>query len=300
MAESRIEVSAIIPAFNRHETLPKAVESALNQNISCFEVVVVDDGSDPPIAAAGALNDPRVRIIRNDLNRGAAAARNIGIAAAQGQIVAFLDSDDTWRPSKLQEQICLLAHTDLHAVVTGFALTDTFRSKFMEVIPYQPNHLSDFAAGCWCSPGTTLLTRKATFEQIGLFSETLRRLEDYEWFLRFALMGGKLAVIPKVLADVNVSAGGRPDEVRAAACAIRRQYTRHLGQDAKRNLKSFVAMTEASAYARAGLLSKIAMPLMRSFFASPRVRLHRPARRSRTIIGASLKLSALVCGATGL
>src|SRR5438477_5016826 len=103
-------VTAIIPSFNRAHCIARAVDSALNQTHSPVEVVVVDDGSTD---GTGDLmsrvygSNARVRYVRQQ-NRGVSAARNVAIGLARGDYIAFLDSDDTWEPWKLQLQLgCL-------------------------------------------------------------------------------------------------------------------------------------------------------------------------------------------------
>ena len=103
--------SVIIPVFNRAHKLPAALESVLAQREQDFEVLVIDDGSsDDPGSVIACLADPRVLCIRQD-HRGAAAARNLGIASARGRFVAFLDSDDRFLPEHLATMRRLLEHT---------------------------------------------------------------------------------------------------------------------------------------------------------------------------------------------
>ncbi len=96
-------VSVVIPTFNRAAFLPSAVRSALEQTLREIEVIIVDDGSTdatPEVCRALAEADPRVRLVRQ-ANRGLAAARNAGLAAATADWVAFLDDDDLWVPEAL-------------------------------------------------------------------------------------------------------------------------------------------------------------------------------------------------------
>lgn len=98
--------SIVVPAFNVEATLSDTMVSLLAQSFRDFEIVVVDDGSydTTPQIAAGFCSDPRVRLIRQP-NRGLAGARNTGIAAANGEIIAFCDSDDLWHPEKLAAHV---------------------------------------------------------------------------------------------------------------------------------------------------------------------------------------------------
>ena len=100
-------VSVIIPSFNRAHCIAGSVESVLAQTFQDLEVIVVDDGSTDDTQEVLARFGNRVRVIRQE-NGGVSAARNAGIRAARADWIAFQDSDDTWRPEKLQTQIdCL-------------------------------------------------------------------------------------------------------------------------------------------------------------------------------------------------
>ena len=101
-------VSVVIPVFERQAQGIEALRSALAQIGAKDEIVIVDDGSKEPFWLPDyAAADPRVTLIRHDVNRGAAAARNTGVKAALGTWIAFLDSDDLWLPGKLDVQRAL-------------------------------------------------------------------------------------------------------------------------------------------------------------------------------------------------
>ncbi len=103
------EISVIIPAFNRADSLRHSVGSVLAQSFQDFEVIVVDDAStDNTAGAVEQIGDRRVRLLRLDKNGGAARTRNEGVRAATGRWIAFLDSDDLWKPEKLSRQLASL------------------------------------------------------------------------------------------------------------------------------------------------------------------------------------------------
>ena len=106
-------ISVIIPVFNRKDVLVRAVRSVLAQTFTDFDLIVVDDGSREDIAEAlgNVLQKPNVSLVRHETNRGAGASRNTGVAHATGRYVAFLDSDDEWRPEKLEHQLSFHAGT---------------------------------------------------------------------------------------------------------------------------------------------------------------------------------------------
>jgi glycosyltransferase involved in cell wall biosynthesis len=116
-----IDVSVILPTFNRSGSLPAAISSVLNQSIANLELIVVDDASTEDIKGlVSGIKDDRLRYIRRAVNGGAAAARNTGLDAATGEYVAFQDSDDVWLPGKLETQLALFARLPAAiGVVTG-------------------------------------------------------------------------------------------------------------------------------------------------------------------------------------
>ena len=107
-------VSVVIPTYNRTESLRRAAASVLAQTYANLELIIVDDASDVPgaQAVAEALDDPRVRFVRREVNGGAGAARNTGVEAAKGDLIAFHDSDDEWLLDKL-ERVSELAREDV-------------------------------------------------------------------------------------------------------------------------------------------------------------------------------------------
>src|SRR3954466_13662420 len=104
-------------AKNYARFLPEAVESVLAQTVADWELVVIDDGSSDhtPRAVAPYLPDHRVRYFRSD-TLGQPRAKNLGIALARGQLVAFLDADDAWEPTKLEKQLALFAKPEVGVV----------------------------------------------------------------------------------------------------------------------------------------------------------------------------------------
>lgn len=103
--------SVVIPVFNRSDVLAEALESVRSQTFQDFEVIVIDDGSsDNPCKVIDRISDPRIRFLRQE-NKGGAAARNLGIEAAQSRFIAFLDSDDVFLPHHLQTMHDMLDNT---------------------------------------------------------------------------------------------------------------------------------------------------------------------------------------------
>lgn len=102
--------SVILPTYNRIKTLPRAVASVLAQDEPDFELIIVDDAStDGTRDYLATLDDPRIRIVLMERNGGPSVARNAGIAAAAAPALAFLDSDDVYRPTRLSRTLAVFA-----------------------------------------------------------------------------------------------------------------------------------------------------------------------------------------------
>lgn len=110
-------ISVVLPAYNRRNTVRKAVESVLNQTERDIECIVVDDAStDDTAGVLTEISDSRLRIIRLTENSGACHARNVGVQAAKGEYIAFQDSDDCFHPDKLERQLAFLQETGADVV----------------------------------------------------------------------------------------------------------------------------------------------------------------------------------------
>lgn len=273
-------MSVVVPTLDEAELTGRAVRSAMEQGPQVREVIVVDDGSEIPLSAAMLkINDARLRVLRLATNLGAAAARQAGIEAAGGELIAFLDADDVWLPGKLAAQLPLLqAELDagrLAAVACGWSIqTDRPGGQRIRV-PIPSCDPIDFASGCWFSPGSTLLVAREVFATVGPFDTSLRRLEDLDWCLRFALAGGRLVVAPIVGAVIVPSGRARYAVVDDAARRIEARYRSGPRIDARmlRRLRAYLQLERAAALNANRRYIRMTLHLLRSFIASPRTRL---------------------------
>lgn len=203
-------VSVIIPTYNRIATLPRSIDSVLNQTFANLELIVVDDGStDGTQEYVRGLSDARVRYVRGDGNRGPAAARNLGVRLAQGEYIAFQDSDDEWHADKLEKQMPILLDTrqDNGMVYCEFARYHGQRKQ--EVVPskripanckqgnIQPVLLLQPLIGT-----PTMVIKKKYFIQAGGFNEGLKTFEDYEFTVRFSQCH-RIGFVEEPLVKVN-------------------------------------------------------------------------------------------------
>ena len=117
-------VSVIIPTYNYGRFIAETIESALGQTLLPHEVIVVDDGSTDETAEVVASFGERVRYIYQE-NAGVCAARNRGVAASSGDLIAFLDADDIWEPTKLEKQAAKFADPDVGLVHCGMREFDS-------------------------------------------------------------------------------------------------------------------------------------------------------------------------------
>jgi glycosyltransferase involved in cell wall biosynthesis len=180
-------ISVVIPAFNRAWTLRNAVDSVLDQAYAPFELLVIDDGSTDETPALLREYGDRIRVFRQS-NQGVSAARNRGIAAARGSLIALLDSDDRWLPGKLAAQAgffaanpeALLCQTEELWVRNGVRVNPRRRHQKRSGMIFEPS-----LALCLVSP-SAVMVRRRLFDQVGLFDETLPACEDYDLWLRVA------------------------------------------------------------------------------------------------------------------
>jgi len=186
------EVSVILPAWNRADSLRRSIDSVLTQDFVDFELIVVDDFSDDDSAAvAEAVGDARLRVIRHDSNRGAGAARNTGIAAARGRWVAFQDSDDVWLPGKLSRQLAALAAMpDAVACYCALRVEGTRPRQVPEPgqRPVEGDLHAALLRGSFIST-QTLVVRRDALDSIGGFDPELPALIDWECVIRLASLG---------------------------------------------------------------------------------------------------------------
>jgi len=236
-----VTVSVVIPTHDRGRVVVEAIESALAQTYPQTEVIVVDDGStDDTAERVGRLRDARVRYLRRP-HAGVSAARNAGIAAATGDLVAFLDSDDLWKPDKVEAEIAALARypsaggvfSDLEKVdgatfVPSFMRRTRVFSRLLAERAYREGLLLSARALYLCllqevpikTPALTV--RRSALERAGGFNEAWTSSEDWEFLLRFARRES-LVYVDRPLAVIRISADSlhRRDQERGELMMLR-------------------------------------------------------------------------------
>ncbi|MEM9215932.1 MAG: glycosyltransferase [Cyanobacteria bacterium P01_F01_bin.150] len=185
-------ISVIIPLYNAEKTIEGTLQSVFNQTVDDIEIIIINDGStDLSLQKIKAINDPRLQVY-SFKNAGASVSRNRGFAKSSGELISFLDADDQWTPSKLQDQMSALdSHPDAgvayswtefideadHVIVKGRAMTVKTRQE-----AYQRLLVSNFLDN-----GSNPLIRREAIAFINGFNESLQACQDNDFYLRLAM-----------------------------------------------------------------------------------------------------------------
>jgi glycosyltransferase involved in cell wall biosynthesis len=272
-------VSIVIPVYLRQRGVNFALQSLAAEADLIHEVVVVDDASPQPITIAPpAALAGRTRLIRLPENLGSSAARQAAVNHATGDLIAFLDSDDVWLPGKLAAQLPYFRKGDpMLAVATGWQEVDLDRGVSSTRIPAASADPVDFASGCWFCPGSTVIVTRTALERCGPFDTGLRRLEDLDWFLRFALQRGRLVVADTVGAVIR-HRGLRTNRaaVQEAAFRITKRFAEHPAATSRirRYLAAWLDVELASAAWLQGHRTTALALILRSQMHVPRGSIH--------------------------
>lgn len=217
------QISVVMPVYNVERYVADAIESVLAQSFEDFELLIIDDGgTDRSVEICRRFDDPRIRLISQQ-NRGLAGARNTGIRYARADIIAFLDSDDLWHPTKLARHIEHLRQQP--GVGVSFAgarlIDDDGRDIGIDQSPKLTNIQSrDIYLRNPVSNGSTPVIRRAALDEVARpspfhpgeqvwFDERLRQSEDIDCWLRIALLTRwRFEGIAGALTAYRVNAGG--------------------------------------------------------------------------------------------
>ncbi len=213
-------VSVVIPTHNRARFVPAAIESALAQSFTDLEVIVVDDASIDGTADLLAANfGARVRVERLPFNHGRSTARNVGWSLARGEFIAFLDSDDLWRPEKLALQVphferpeVVLSHTWAEKIDPLGQPLPAASAELRREFLFASRRGFDYAGitQTWCRMYTSaVVLRRELLNQTGGFDPRLSNFEDYDLFWRAAL-AGEIATVEEPLLLHRTHTGNTP------------------------------------------------------------------------------------------
>lgn len=182
-------VSVIIPAYNRAHVIGQAIQSALQQTCQNFEIIVVDDAStDNTKEVVSGFADPRIRYLRHEQNCGAPQARNSGAESAQGNYLAFLDSDDIWYPEFLERQLGVLSALPPTVGMSCCNMMQKAADGYRVVGPGKRSLTFDdnlIHANGICA--SSFVIRKGAFQSIEGFDVKFSSFQDFDFLLRMAL-----------------------------------------------------------------------------------------------------------------
>lgn len=193
-------VSVIIPAYNVTRYIKQAIDSALNQQFTDCEIIVINDNCPDTVNLELALNSygSKIRYLKHPVNSGPAATRNTGIIAARGELVAFLDGDDIWESRYLETQIGVLRrHPEAHVVYCDALIIGDTKDVGKHLMEMSPSNgpvtlLSLFRQQVQVL--ISVLIRKEMLFKVGLLdpAPALRASEDFDLWVRIVKAGGKI------------------------------------------------------------------------------------------------------------
>ena len=228
-------VSVIVPTYKTADLIAACLDSVFAQTYGDFEVIVVNDGS-PDTPELERVLQPYLDRYNKDrgndrivylkqVNKRAAAARNTAIRQARGEFVAFLDSDDSWYPHHLAAQMQMLADDPSLDLVYANALLvgdPAHERTFMSTCPSHGRATFDALIVERCQiPISTVVARKRTLTDAGLFDERLGRCDDYDMWVRAAFNGARIGYSRTVQARLFV---GRPGSLGASELRMVEAY----------------------------------------------------------------------------
>ncbi len=212
----RLMISVIIPLYNKERYIVCTLLSVLNQTFSDFEIVIVDDGStDNSVAEVGKIKDSRIRLIHQQ-NAAVSAARNRGIEEANGELIAFLDADDEWKPEYLATQYQLsLKYPECSVFACNYEFRDISGKTSPTIIRKLPFTGEDgilsnyFEVACCSHPPlwtSAIMVKKNAIQAIGGFPVGIKSGEDLLTWARLSIRG-QIAFCKTPLAIYNLGEG---------------------------------------------------------------------------------------------
>ena len=230
-------VSIVIPCYRDSNTLSSAIRSLYEQTYSNIEIIVVNDASPESVEIERVLsNFPAVTYIKNNINIGLAATRNVGINCSKGEYIAFLDADDEWHPRKLELQMKYVNDNSAIACDVEEFLSDSPQLKVFNEA--QENNIEIVGGNLKFSfqnylTGASLLAPKALLLKVRGYDENFRSCEDYDLWLRLLEEGATLIHLRLPLYYYRFNAGGLSKNVKAISFWELEVMKRHLQRHSK-------------------------------------------------------------------
>lgn len=264
-------VSVVVPTYNRADLLERCLGSVLRQTWTDLELILVDDAStDDTATLAAGITDPRLVYRRHGENRGGGAARNTGLAMARGGYVAFLDSDDEWRPEKLERQLASFAGAapDVGLVYCGFLKQGAPAPRARPL--YRGDVSREILVSNFIGTASTPLIRRPRLEEVGGLDPRLPSCQDWDLWIRLSLVCAFEAV-PDSLVIYHRQENSLSGDRQGVVAGHRRIARKH-----RRRIQALPGPTRAlhhlnlgANFYRAGAWTDAAGQLMRAFLSHP-------------------------------
>lgn len=215
--------SVVIPVYNAAATIAATLASVVAQTDTDFEIIVIDDGSsDDSLAVilAIAAQESRIRLV-SQANAGVAAARNLGIELAKGELIAFLDADDRWQPEKLaRHRLFHASHPRIAVSFAQIAFREAGRRgchqfRTCSTVPEHSLTLQDLLGENPVCTASNLVVTRHCFTAVGAFLKGMNHAEDQEWLARAAAAGFAIKGMNELLVDYHLSPGGLSSDLES-------------------------------------------------------------------------------------
>lgn len=184
-------ISVIMPVYNGEKLLTTSIESVLKQNHPSLELIIVDDGSTDNSKEIAKSFENHIKYLYQE-NQGAAAARNLGLENARGNIIGFLDADDLWPADILSRQLHHLEDAQVELVMGHTQCVREIETVGGKI------EFENLADPLLAPLMGSYILRKSVFQKVGFFNSELRMSEDVDWFLKIREKGVKIATMPEV------------------------------------------------------------------------------------------------------
>lgn len=247
-------ISVVIPLYNKEKSIASTLRSVLNQTFSDYEIVIVNDGStDGSVEEVGKVHDDRIRLVHQQ-NAGVSAARNRGIEEAKGELIAFLDADDEWKPEYLATQYQLsLKYPECSVFACNYEFRDVegkvtptiiHKLPFVEEDGILANYFD--VASCSNPPicSISIMVKKQAIQAIGGFPVGIKSGEDLLTWARLAV-NGSIAYSKRPLAVFNVEGydmGDKPKRIPAENDMVGKELNALLAKFPSKGLRHYNAL----------------------------------------------------------
>lgn len=207
----KVRVAVLIPCFNRGKYVKDTIESALTQTYSPLEVIAINDGSLDDTQSILESFLPSIRILShpNNANLGQAASLNLGVKSTAADCIAFLDSDDSWHPGKIEKQVKILEmHADVGLVYTNGLAMEEEGKGLHNLLPdsfHERNVKGAILLNCYIRVPSSVMVRRALLEKVGLFRTDIQAT-DHDMWVRMSELA-QFHYLPEILMAYRVHSG---------------------------------------------------------------------------------------------